>query len=286
MKYIKIILILLVFVGAIYGVFSLVNSGNGGSKIEAHSPELLSQLTKNVDNDWDNADSWDQKVYEKSLTNANVYKNDLEKLKPGNYTTLLNYINEKVCNKLVEFANNEFAKTDCSTQKIAEYKSAMDYFMQKNGTINSSDARISKLYAKIKLYNDIINFGKKQFALSPGFNIHTGEWNNFSLHEQTQRKNRDGYKSNPNYSSISHISNVKKSLDSVDGKLKSARNSFMINLSSTIISSYQNMARTQENFTRLNDVYKRYYNSYEDGDKLSNFRKQFRKQLEDSERMN
>ncbi|MDE6792162.1 MAG: hypothetical protein K2J48_03665 [Muribaculaceae bacterium] len=284
MKIIKIFIVVVVFGLLIYGIFSIAGSGSGSTKIDPNSPSLLDDLKRRVDNDWDNTSLWNQTVYEKNISDANVYHNDLEKIAAGNYSTLLNYTNEKACDKLIQFVNTEFASASCSPDNIAKFNQTIDYFVKANGSIPASDPRIVAVRGKIKLYNDILAFGKKQISLSPGFNMSSGSWNDFSSYRTNQINIRDAFKRNTYYSSISHIPTIKNSLNSLEGKLSSARNSFEKNLSASIISAFENAPRTSSNQKQLQYIYGKYYESYDDGKRLSDFRKRFIKEVEEESR--
>ena len=282
MKYIKLILIIAVVAGLIYGAFCIIGPNSGTTKINPESPTLLNDLKKKVDNDWENASTWNQDVYDKNISDANAYHKDLDKASTGNYTTLIDYTNEKVCNKLIEFINAEFAKSNCSQSMIFQMKSDIDYFVKKNGTISTSDSRISNAYKKISLYNDILAFGRKSFGLSPEFNLTSGTWRDFASYRGNQLRTRDNFKKDGNFSSLSHITDIKASLSSVENKLSDARNRFEQKLSNEIIHAYSSEPRTTSNQKQLQYVYNKYYESYNDGNKLSNFRKQFNKEVEEA----
>ncbi len=282
MKYIKLILIIAVIAGLIYGAFCIIGPNLGTTKINPESPTLLNDLKKKVDNDWDNASAWNQAVYDKNISDANAYHKDLDKASVGNYTTLIDYINEKVCNKLVEFINTEFSKSNCSQSIISQMKGDFDYFVKKNGTITTSDSRISNAYKMISLYNNILTFGRKQFGLSPKFNINSGTWADFATYRENQLRIRDNFKKDGNFSSLSHITEIKTSLSSAENKLSDAHNRFGQKLSNEIISAYSSEPRTTSSQKQLLEVYKRYYRTgYNDGNKLSNFRKQFNIEVEE-----
>lgn len=283
MKYLKLLLIVGLVTGLIYGALRIMGPTSGTTKIDPESPYLLEDLKKKVDRDWENANEWNQQVYDKNISDANAYHNELDKASAGSFNTLVDYTNEKVCNKLIEFLNNEFSKSNCSQAKISQIKSNIDYFIKENETITASDSRFSTAYSKIALYNNILGFGRKQFGLSPGFNKHTGNWNDFSAYRESQLKIRDNYKNNIYYSTLSHITDVKNSLASVDNKLAEARNRFEINLSNEIISAYSYVPRTAENKKQLNNVFNHYYESYTDDRRLSNFYRQFKKEVDEEQ---
>lgn len=282
MKYVKLILIIAVVAGLIYGAFSIVGPNSSTTNINPESPTLLNDLTRKVDNDWENATEWNKDVYDKNISDAQVYHKDLDMASAGNYTTLINYTNEKVCNKLIEFINAEFAKSNCSPSAISQMKKDIDYFVQKNGTIDASDSRIATACKKISLYQNILAFGKKTFLLSPSFNFSSGNWADFDRYRAEQLRKRDSFKNAGNYSSLSHISDIKTSLSSVENKLSDAKNRFEHKLSDEIIYAYSSVPRTQANMMQFQRVYNRYYdNHYRDGDKLSQFRKRFKKEVEE-----
>lgn len=275
MKYIKLILIIAVIAGLIYGAFCIIGPNSSTTIINPDSPTLLNDLKKKVDNDWENASTWNQDVYDKNISDANAYHKDLDKISAGNYITLIDYTNEKVCNKLIEFINTEFAKSNCSEYIISHMKIDIDYFIKKNGTISASDSRISNAYKKISLYHKILAFGRESFDLSPEFDLTDDTWTDFARHHERQLKKRDDFKKDGNYSSLSHITDIKTSLSSVENKLDKARNRFEQKLSNEIISAYSTEPRSEFNQQKLHNVYINYYKSYNDGNKLSAFRKQF-----------
>jgi len=282
MKYIKFILIIAVVAGLIYGALCIIGPNSGMTKINPESPTLLNDLKKKVDNDWENASKWNQEVYDKNISDANAYHKDLDKASVGNYSTLIDYTNEKVCNKLVEFINTEFSKSNCSQSIISQMKRDFDYFVQKNGTITASDSRISNTYKKISLYNDILAFGRKTFGLSPDFNLTSGNWTDFATYRENQLRIRDNFKNDGNFSSLSHITDIKTSLSSAENKLNDARNRFEQKLSKEIIYAYSSEPRTTSNQKQLQYVYNKFYESYNDGNKLSNFRWQFNNEVKEA----
>lgn len=285
-KIFKLIFIIAVIAGLIYGAFCIIGPNSSTTKISPESPTLLNDLKKKVDNDWENASAWNQDVYDKNISDAKAYHKDLDKASTGNYTTLIDYTNEKVCNKLMEFINTEFAKSNCSQSKISQMKRNIDYFVKTNETISASDSRISNAYKKISLYNKILAFGRKSFGLSPKFNFTSDTWTDFDTYRKNILRTRDKFKNDGNYSSLSHITDIKTSLSSAENKLDEARNRFEQQLSHEIILAYSSEPRTTSSQKRLQYVYNRYYNSYNDGNKLSDFRKQFNRDVAEAENNN
>lgn len=113
MRIVKLLLIIAVIGGLIYGTLRIMSPNPSGGGFRPDSPTLLQDMTDNVDRDWDDADEWNQEVYDKNISNADTYRKDLEDHSKGSYSTLLNYTNEKVCGKLVEFVDAEFSKSTC-----------------------------------------------------------------------------------------------------------------------------------------------------------------------------
>ena len=215
MRIVKLLLIIAVIGGLIYGTLRIMSPNPSGEGFRPDSPTLLQDMTDNVDRDWDDADEWNQEVYDKNISNADTYRKDLEDHSKGSYSTLLNYTNEKVCGKLVEFVDAEFSKSTCSRVEISKLKNALDYFVEKNGCISSSDIRLLSAYGKIKLYEDILAFGNSQFNLQPDFNISTNGWNDFESYRVRQLSRRDEFKGNRYYGTVSNVTDIKNSLGSV-----------------------------------------------------------------------
>ena len=284
MKYIKLLLIVVILGGLIYGILQIINPSPNVIIINPQASKILNELKTNVDNDWDNASSWSKDTYETTISDIKTHKKELDTESVGNYETLMRYANEKVRDKLVEFVNDEFKKTNCSSQKIKELKDAIDYFIKDNENVTAKDSKIATVYGKIGLYNQILAFGRKTFALSPGFNISNGSWNDIIAYRESQLKLRQNFKSNSYYSSISHINDVKNSLNSLENKLSKAQSNFEINLSKEIISAYKNVPRTESYFSKLHSVYLKFYGqNYNDYGKLSELRQRFKKEMDDSE---
>lgn len=280
MRIVKLLLIIAVIGGLIYGTLRIMSPNPSGGGFRPDSPTLLQDMTDNVDRDWDDADEWNQEVYDKNISNADTYRKDLEDHSKGSYSTLLNYTNEKVCGKLVEFVDAEFSKSTCSRVEISKLKNALDYFVEKNGCISSSDIRLLSAYGKIKLYEDILAFGNSQFNLQPDFNISTNGWNDFESYRVRQLSRRDEFKGNRYYGTISNVTDIKNSLGSVEARLSKARSNFENSLSQQIRSAYSSVERTQANMDKLQSAFNRYYSSYSDNNRLSNFRKDFKREVE------
>ena len=280
MRIVKLLLIIAVIGGLIYGTLRIMSPNPSGEGFRPDSPTLLQDMTDNVDRDWDDADEWNQEVYDKNISNADTYRKDLEDHSKGSYSTLLNYTNEKVCGKLVEFVDAEFSKSTCSRVEISKLKNALDYFVEKNGCISSSDIRLLSAYGKIKLYEDILAFGNSQFNLQPDFNISTNGWNDFESYRVRQLSRRDEFKGNRYYGTVSNVTDIKNSLGSVEARLSKARSNFENSLSQQIRSAYSSVERTQANMDKLQSAFNRYYSSYSDNNRLSNFRKDFKREVE------
>lgn len=280
MRIVKLLLIIAVIGGLIYGTLRIMSPNPSGGGFRPDSPTLLQDMTDNVDRDWDDADEWNQEVYDKNISNADTYRKDLEDHSKGSYSTLLNYTNEKVCGKLVEFVDAEFSKSTCSRVEISKLKNALDYFVEKNGCISSSDIRLLSAYGKIKLYEDILAFGNSQFNLQPDFNISTNGWNDFESYRVRQLSRRDEFKGNRYYGTVSNVTDIKNSLGSVEARLSKARSNFENSLSQQIRSAYSSVERTQANMDKLQSAFNRYYSSYSDNNRLSNFRKDFKREVE------
>ena len=277
MKFIKLIITVLVLAGIVYAIFSLTGGEDRSIRINPDSPHLLDDLKKNVDNAWDNATSWNEKAYDQTLDELAAYKPDLESHSAGSYRSLLTYTNEKVCNHLAGWIDEEFSKRDCKPASIARLKQGLDYFVATNGTIGNKDPRVAERYAQISLYEQILEFGRNNFILSPGFNVNSGSWNDFSEFSGKQKERRDRFMKHPSFKKISKVTDVSRSINSVDARLNESKRRFQQDLSSAIISAYSDMPRTQDNLEGLNRVYNRYYGAnYDDNQRLSKFIDRFR----------
>jgi hypothetical protein len=284
MKYVKLILIIAVVAGLIYGAFRMIGPSSGSIKIDPTSPTLLKDLKKKVDMDWNNASEWNQGVYERNIRDADTYHKDLDNISLGNYDALIGYTNEKVCGKLIEFLNAEFALPNCSEEKILRMEGHIDYFVKKAPNMNN-DSRIIAAKEKIKLYKNILAFGNKSFGLDPKFDMYSGTWkNDFESYRNSQIDIRNGYRNNGYYKSISHITEVEEALSSAESRLNDARNSFAKKLSNQIIAAYKDVERTERNKEKLREIYNRYYddrNGFKDGNKLYDFKKSFDREVKE-----
>lgn len=283
MKALKLLLVGAVIVGLLVVIFSwktITESIIGPPK----KVQVLNKLRSDVDKDWDNASEWNQEVYEQNMREAKTRKNELEKEAAGNFNTLKNYTDTKVKNKLVGFVKKELALSKCSQSKIGQLKAGLDYIVSQNKELLADDPDVKETYAKITLYNNILSFGKKNISLAPGFMFYSGSWNDFDTYRNQQILQRENFKKNLYYGSVSHIDDVKTSLSSLDGKLASAETAFQKKLSSAIIAAYEKAERTPENQKELQSVYNKYYGkNYEDGKRLSNFRSRFIEEVNQEE---
>lgn len=243
MKLLKQILILIVFAGAIFGVFTFVTKDNAVVNTAALSAGNHEQLLAEIDRDWKDLSNWDEETYNRNMTmvnqslNANII-NDLDS------RTLKDRINKSAYQKCVAAMNREFGKADCDASKLADnFAGLQTILMNERGLAsNSQIVDITKVY---NLYNRIIAFNNKSFNMSPRFNGNNSTWNSWTGHQDRIISQMNEFVNDPIYQNrlkgITAIAEISKT----HSKLADARSKYYDQLDNEMCSYYR---------SKLNDI--------------------------------
>ena len=242
MKIIKKILIFAVFTGIIFGIFTFVTKQEVVVNTAALSATNHDQLRSDISREWSELKDWDEEIYNHQLTmiaqseNAGVIDEIDSK-------TLRNLINETASKKCVAAMDREFARANCDEEKLAHnYAGLQSIIMnEKSYAKKPQIVEVSNVYS---LYQRIVSFNNRSFALSPRFNNVTDSWASWSSHQDRINNQKNELISNPIFQSrLSAITKVKE-IYNTENKLQTARSTFYNRLGDEIC-SYYDMALSQ-----------------------------------------
>ena len=262
MKIVKLIGIFAVVVGIIYCAFNLKNWLGGDDGVRRHhTPQTYADCEKRVAEDWTDQSSWDKDLYDDTRNFLDMNKDDLG---VDSYNRLLETLNGRVCVKLDSIMMNEFSKSNCSRQVINSTYAGVKHLKAKSPDF-VRDPRIVKLDGTYTLYNNILGFGGRSFALSPGASVDQGIWPDFDSHASRIRATRDGYKRNQYFSNISNIHAVNNAL-AIDSRLNSARSNYRTAVANAIVRAFESRERTVENRNEYQRIQMKYNSSFGSSD--------------------
>lgn len=256
MKFLKILLMFLLLVGIIVGVLVLATGGSFGGRGGGEDDPLFQSLKSDIQRDWDATTEWNDTVYETSLE---LLRQSQSSLRSG-YGTLVDFVNERACNRIDSLMVSEFSKSDCRDQQVRILKRGLDRVLG-NAPQLRSDARVKKLLGTYDLYINLLSFARASFKLSTGFRLTEGAavWNSFSTHEQGVRKKKAAYLGSPYYANVKNVQAIANGLQTVDSRLSYARNAFSSSVARSIINAFNSDSETNRQ-AHLQQVYVQYTN--------------------------
>ncbi|MBR1594848.1 MAG: hypothetical protein IJ659_08790 [Alloprevotella sp.] len=256
MKFLKILLMFVVLVGIIVGVLVFATGGSVGSGNTGEDDPLFQSLKADIQRNWNATDNWNDTLYDRSLEMLSQSQSSLR----DGYRTLVDFVDERACNRLDSLMMGEFAKADCREARIKELKRGLDRVLS-NAPQLREDKRVKKMLGTYSLYVNLLTFARSSFRLPTGFRLteSAAAWNSFASHAQSVRAKKTNYMSSPYYTNVKNISDVARGLQSVDSRLQAARGNFSTQLANSIISAFRGQ-EPAESRSHLQQVYVQYTN--------------------------
>lgn len=277
MKAVKLIGVFSIILIVVVGILQLTKSSTRNGEIIGEDDPLFEEIKENLTNDWQYMTKWDKNFYDKSV---NMLDQNKKQLPESAYKSLMDHLNEIVCNKLDSIMMAEYNKENCNGIVISDNYNGLKYFLSKNtSNINNSDKRVKRLEECHKLYIDIQSFIKSPIALSPNFNIENGTWSDFSTYKENKIAKRNIFQKNKYYNYLENINWIKKGLSSIEENLDIAYISFQKVLVSSIKNAYSSVSYTDENLVKLRVVQSNYATMF-GTDRLLQFVVNFQNEVE------
>jgi hypothetical protein len=262
-KALKLILIAIVVLGAVVGLLFL-SGGDASTGIKPDTSRQITLLQEKIDSEWSATDEWDTSLLTGDLDMLKQYSKDLG----DGYRTLVDHVGIKASERLVKVVNEEFAKTDCDANKIERYSNGLDILLAKIPSYKH-DAKVQQLQGTVTLYRDIRRLGKGGMLVAPNYKFENDSWANFNAYSQRIVSLRNSYRQSPYFQYISHITEVKNSLNGVEGRIGQARKLFKKALTEQIIKAYS--PKNPDLAPRLHELHSRYVRELGNEGTLDNF---------------
>ena len=259
MKAIKLFLIAVVVVGAIYGLLMLVDGSSRSDSDDGPDKErLFNRLQTEIDENWQDRHSWDASLFEADIDKLQQNK---RKLKSRSYNTLLDQLAAYASDLLHQDMMAEFGRPACDSAKIEAYHRDLDYFLSKT-TGYDNDEEIQTMQQTYSLFNSIMTAASKRYGVEPNFNYENGTWTDFNGYRNRILGERDGYQRNRYFGHIQNAQIVTSALEQITNRMETAKTQFKNKLAQQIISAYREHPKTEESSGTLGSVHSQFLSQF------------------------
>lgn len=242
--------------------------------------ETLKEMSKQIEQDWEQANDWNETVFEKHSDKLNQMRNDYSVGILVDMNTRLAV--ETVYKKLMD---GEWKSESCREEIVDKYINALGVIIKADA--NAKDNNLVKmLYQVNDVYKKALRVSRIEIGLSPKFN--GSSWNSFSEYSKNIKNRRDSINSNTIYKEhLSNVRDIKNGLANIDSRLSEARKDFYKSLAYAIISYFSRIPSFERNNSQLQtlqNVRNRYNGEYHENKNLNGFVKAFREDVINNEK--
>ena len=260
MKALKLMGVFVLIVGIIAGAIYLPNLIDRLDSDRVETDDVtLKTLVDNIDKEWEIEQRWNKDLYKSHRNLISQYKSDLSE---DASKLALDGLDIKASKILWSEIKKEFAKRDCSYKKVLTLQDGANYVKKKSTAPN---ADMDELQKSVSTYRTIYYFAKSAHKCNVKFdgdrwstdvkkNRKSAEYKSFAEYERDILSYRENHINNIYYKKyLNGITELKNGLNekNVKDKLAKARESFYNDLTNLIISYYEQVERTSENWERL-----------------------------------
>ena len=242
MKAIKLIGILIVFIGAIVLALnwkSLFPQKADPNQAPTENRINITDKCKEISDAWEAQEEWNDSLYH-ALRDDIDQSNNMKLLNAEGFNTITNRLREEAANKVAEGYKKALHASPFSDAGLQRnYKGAKTL---KDTEKMGSDSRISHVINLQDLYNKIKDFIGRKHTITPHFNGKS--WTSF---DQLQRKILEQarqLRSNALYNELSHLPGFKDGLD--EAKLKATTNGYRRSFYDTLVNQIINRVKSEE----------------------------------------
>lgn len=259
MKYLKIILIFIVFVGAIVLVMNWKSSGSTGSREKGESEtDKINVEVKCTDfrEQWANTKSWDQKLYDRQSGQVEAWK-EQKLLSERGYNTLSTVVREQAVRKINDSYIALLTPSAYSHNQLLNAYKGVDYLKSHEQSIDNDFQEIDEIHS---LYLKIRSFVSSPHAISPTFNPKTGTWSSFTAERNNILSTASSYRNNRHYAELKNVPGFQEGLntDQLQKQLDSMKPEYYRRLSRLIANEISELTPNKENYERMKRVYERF----------------------------
>ena len=278
MKILKLLGLILVTVGLIIGI-SYIPDIKEMVFPSQRDNKIFQKLENDIKANWENAEAaWNISKYRD--IDADIQYNrrglgdgGLQTLKEANGFGAVKVLNRHFM--------AEFAKAECSTQKVKDFNTDADTLYRKPEMTDEGKRLLKQGMDTYRLYTSILQFGNQPVACSVNFNKSTGQFNDFAKFEQQKQQQRDRLKANACYNNLRNARSVKNAFGSFESKLATCRTNYPNRVRNAIIDAFRGEERNDDNLSLLQNAVNNYSDKYGRNSTLENFYKEFRQTVQE-----
>ena len=281
MKAIKLLITFVVLLALVYLAFRIVPKPTVSHDLSDPSDETLKEMRTQIEQDWEQANDWDEKVFEKHCDKLNQMN------KNGYSVGTLVDMNTRLAVETVykKLMDGEWKSESCREKVVDKYINALGVIIKADANAKDNN-NVKKLYWVNEVYEKALSVSRIRIRLSPKFN--GSSWNSFSEYSKNIKDRRDSVISNTIYKEhLSNIREIKNGLANIDSRLSKARNKFYDKLANDITLYYSRIPSSERNNSQLRtlrNVRDRYNSEYHENDNLQNFVTAFYKNVKNNEK--
>lgn len=267
MKAIKLLITFVVLLALVVLAFVIVPKSTVSHDLPDPPDETLKEMRTQIEQDWEQANDWDETVFEKHCDKLNQMKYDYSVGTLVDLNTRLAV--ETVHKKLMD---GEWKSVSCREKVIDKYVNALGVIIKADANAKDNN-NVKKLYQVNDVYKKALSVSRIRIGLSPGFD--GSSWRSFSAYSNSIKAKKASIESNAIYKEhLSNIREIKNGLANIDGRLSEARTTFYKSLAKAITSYYSRIPSSERNNSQLRtlrNVRDRYNNEYNNNYNLNYF---------------
>lgn len=279
MKVIKLLITFVVLLALVYLAFRIVPKPPVSHDLPDPPDETLKEMRTQIEQDWEQANDWDDAVFEKHCDKLNQMRNDYSVGTLVNMNTRLAV--ETVYKKLID---GEWKSESCREKVVAKYVNALGVIIKADANAKGNN-NVKKLYLVNDVYKKALSVSRIRIGLSPGFD--GSSWRSFSAYSNSIKAKKTSIESDAIYKEhLSNIREIKNGLANIDGRLSEERIAFYKSLANAIISYYSRIPSSERNNSQLwtlRNVRDRYNKEYQENKNLNVFVKAFYNDVRNNE---
>lgn len=261
MKAIKLLITFVVLLALVVLAFIIGPKSTVSHDLPDPPDETLKEVRTQIEQDWEQANDWDETVFAKHCDKLNKMKKDYSVGTLVDMNTRLAV--ETVYKKLMD---GEWNSESCREKVVDKYVNALGVIIKADANAKDNN-NVKKLYQVNDVYKKALSVSRIRIGLSPSFD--GSSWRSFSAYSDSIKAKKASIESNSIYKEhLSNIREIKNGLSNIDGRLYGARNKFYVKLANDITSYYSRIPSLERNDSQLRtlrnvrDRYNNEYNNY------------------------
>lgn len=256
----------------VYLAFRIVPKPTVSHDLSDPSDETLKEVRTQIEQDWEQTNDWDEKVFEKHCDKLNQMN------KNGYSVGILVDMNTRLAVETVykKLMDGEWKSESCREKVVDKFINALGVIIKADANAKDNN-NVKKLYQVNDVYKKALSVSHIEIGLSPKFN--GSSWNSFSEYSKNIKDRKNSINSNTIYKEhLSNIREIKNGLANIDSRLSEARIAFYKSLAKAITSYYSRIPSSERNNSQLwtlRKVRDRYNGEYHENENLNGFVKAF-----------